>query len=195
MARRDGDWVTVGGMITATKRIRTKKGDPMMFATLSDLDTAIELVVFGKALDASGEALTTDSIVVVRGRLDHKEGDRTCIVAQQIEGFEATEEEVHKAAELAAAKPVEPPALHVRLDATALSARALGELKELLAGFPGASDVVIELSTSIGHRRLKLGPEFRVQRSASLHAELDALLGSAIAAPGASESASAVSAA
>ena len=36
--RRDGDWVTVGGMITQAKRIRTKKGDPMMFATLDDLE-------------------------------------------------------------------------------------------------------------------------------------------------------------
>src|SRR5207248_10499771 len=29
-SRRDGDWVTVGGMITQAKRIRTKKGDPML---------------------------------------------------------------------------------------------------------------------------------------------------------------------
>ena len=60
----------------------------------------------------------------------------------------------------------------------------LGELKDVLAGFPGDSEVVIELSTSIGDRRLKLGPEFRVAHSASLHAELDALLGHAILADG-----------
>ena len=68
----------------------------------------------------------------------------------------------------------------MRLDATALPATALGELKDVLAGFPGESDVVIELSTSAGERCLKLGPSFRVQRSATLHAELDALLGSAL---------------
>ena len=56
----------------------------------------------------------------------------------------------------------------------------LGELKDLLSGFPGESDVVIELSTTIGHRRLKLGPSFRVSRDAGLYAELDALLGSAL---------------
>jgi hypothetical protein len=32
----------------------------------------------------------------------------------------------------------------------------------------------------VGHRRLKLGPSYRVSRSAGLHAELDALLGSAL---------------
>ena len=37
-------------MITQAKRIRTKKGDPMMFATLDDLEASVELLVFGKAL-------------------------------------------------------------------------------------------------------------------------------------------------
>src|SRR5665648_585854 len=36
--KKDGEWVTAGGMIAECKRIRTKKGDPMMFATLDDLE-------------------------------------------------------------------------------------------------------------------------------------------------------------
>jgi hypothetical protein len=40
--------------------------------------------------------------------------------------------------------------------------------------------VMIELSTSVGRRRLRLGSEFRVTRSVGLHAELEALLGEAI---------------
>jgi len=56
----------------------------------------------------------------------------------------------------------------------------LADLKEVLCGFPGECDVVIELRTSVGPRRLRLGPEYRVTRDAGLHAELEALLGSAI---------------
>src|SRR5437763_13011479 len=55
-SRRDGDWVTVGGMITAAKRIRTKKGDPMMFATLDDLDSSVATRVFGQALADNADA-------------------------------------------------------------------------------------------------------------------------------------------
>jgi hypothetical protein len=40
--------------------------------------------------------------------------------------------------------------------------------------------VVIELTTTGGPRRLKLGPSYRVARGADLHAELDALLGGAL---------------
>jgi DNA polymerase-3 subunit alpha len=178
--RRDGDWVTIGGMITQAKRIRTKKGDWMMFATLDDLDASVELVVFGNALEASREALANDSIVLVRGRVDHKDRDKTCIIAQQIERFEPSREEVLDAA-ATAAKAAEPPRpLRLRVDATLLPATALRELKELLQGFPGEAEVVIELSTSTGARRLKLGPEFRVSPGAGLHAELGELLGGAL---------------
>ena len=103
--KRDGDWVLVGGMITETKKIRTKKGDPMMFATLDDLDASVELLVFGNALAAAGEVLAPDSIVLVRGRVDHKDREKTCIVAQQIEPFRPTAEEVSEAQEQEAGRP------------------------------------------------------------------------------------------
>ena len=179
-ARRDGDWVTVGGMITETKRIRTKKGDPMMFATLDDLETSLEMIVFGKPLLACEEALAPDSIVLVRGRVDHKDREKTCLIVQQADRFQPTEEEVAEAREREAVTPSGPDALRLRLDANALPASVLGELRELLTGFPGESEVVIELRTSVGERRLKLGTQFRVERNASLHAELDQLLGAAI---------------
>ncbi|MGI8630788.1 MAG: DNA polymerase III subunit alpha, partial [Solirubrobacteraceae bacterium] len=179
-ARRDGDWVTIGGMITQAKRIRTKKGDPMMFATLDDLGASIEIVVFGKALAASDEALCVDSIVLIRGRVDHKDREKICVVVQQAERFAPTADEVRDAREQEAKPPGPPSAVRLRLDAGALPASVLGDLKELLAGFPGESDVVIELSTSAGERRLRLGPEFRVARCASLHGELDALLGASL---------------
>jgi DNA polymerase III subunit alpha len=185
--RRDGDWVTVGGMITQAKKIKTKKGDLMMFATLYDLDASVEIIVFGKTLAACEDALQTDSIVLVRGKVDQKDKDKTVIIAQQVELFQPTEEEVLEAQVHAARPALGPSALKLRLDATALPASVLAELKDLLSGFPGESDVVIELSTTIGHRRLKLGPSFRVSRDAGLYAELDALLGSALIAEAAVE--------
>jgi DNA polymerase-3 subunit alpha len=167
--RRDGDWVTVGGMITQAKKIRTKKGDPMMFATIDDLSAQVEVIVFGKTLATNEAALEQDGIVLVRGR-----------IAQQVDRFDPTPEEVETAAQEAAKVIVAPSALRLALDATALPASVLGDLKDVLAGFPGEADVVIELRTTLGPRRLRLGPEFRVTRSAGLHAELDALLGQAI---------------
>ncbi len=84
-------------MVTQAKKIKTKKGDLMMFATLYDLETSVEIIVFGKTLATCEDALQTDSIVLVRGKVDHKDRDTTCLIAQQVELFQPTEEEVLEA--------------------------------------------------------------------------------------------------
>ncbi len=179
--RRDGEWVTVGGIITQCKRIRTKRGDPMMFATLDDLEGTTELLVFGRALAAHEEALALDSVVLVRGKVDHKDASSTCVIVQEASRFEPTEAEVEKAREQARAIPVGPPPVRLRLDATALPASIVEDLKAVIALHPGDSDVVLDLRTSSGVRKLRLGPEYRVAATnAALRAELDHLLGGAM---------------
>jgi DNA polymerase-3 subunit alpha len=179
--RRDGEWVTVGGIITQAKKIRTKRGDPMMFATLDDLEGTTEILVFGRALAANEDALALDSVVLVRGRVDHKDAAKTCVVVQEASRFAPSEAEVEKARERARAIPVGPPPVRLRLDATALPASIIDDLKQLIALHPGESDVVLDLQTSRGPRKLKLGPEYRVAATnAALRAELDHLLGAAM---------------
>jgi DNA polymerase-3 subunit alpha len=178
--RRDGEWVTVGGMIAEAKRIRTKKGDWMMFATLDDLEASLELVVFGKALDSSDGALAPDTIVLVRGRVDHKDREKTCLIVQQVERFEPSAEAIQAAAVAAASSSAAPEPLRLRLDAGVLCATVLADLKELISGYRGETELVLDLETSAGRRRLRLGPEFRVERSAALDAELRVLLGEAM---------------
>ncbi|MBV9534093.1 MAG: DNA polymerase III subunit alpha [Solirubrobacterales bacterium] len=186
-SRRDGEWVTVGGIVTESKRIRTKKGDWMMFATLDDLEASVELIVFGPALESSNGALAADTIVLVRGRVDHKDRQKTCLIAQQVERFEPSAETIRTAALAAAQRAAPPRPLCLRLNTTGLQAAVLAELKELISGYRGEVDLVLELETSSGCRRLKLGPEFRVKRSATLHAELRALFGKAIVSNGSLE--------
>src|ERR1700722_6676488 len=157
-------------MITHAKRLRTKKGDPMMFATLDDLEASLELVVFGKALNGNEDVLVHDSIVLVRGRVDHKDRGGRCMIVQDITRFAPSPEEVRDAQEQAA-KPVAPPsALRLELDASLLPATVLGDLKDVLAGFPGDCDVVIELRTSVCQGRMWLVPHFPGERGARLPA-------------------------
>jgi DNA polymerase-3 subunit alpha len=177
-ARRDGEWVNVGGIITQAKRVRTKKGDPMMFATLDDLDGAVEILVFGAALAGAEGALAVDRIVLVRGRVDHKDAAKTCVVVQEAEAFEPSEEEL-AAAEAKAAAPAPATPLRLRVDAALLPATVIAELKHVLENFPGDSEVVLEMQTTGGARRLRLGPEYRVTPGPGLRAELHHLLGDA----------------
>src|SRR5688500_18844518 len=88
-------------MIAECKRIRTKKGDPMMFATLDDLEGQVELLVFNSAYADNADKVDLDKIVIVRGRVDHKEAGETKLVAQEVTPFEPSDEELLRAAEQA----------------------------------------------------------------------------------------------
>ena len=105
--KKDGEWVTVGGMVAEVKKIRTRKGDPMMFCTLDDLEGQVEMIVFNSALEKHEGKLDGDPVVLVRARVDKKESNEVKLVAQDVEVFEPTPEEVEKAApEAAVAAPV-----------------------------------------------------------------------------------------
>ena len=184
--RRDKDWVTVGGIITEAKRIRTRNGDHMMFATLDDLEGAVELLVFGKALAEHEALLTVDEVVLVKGRVDHKEAGTTCLVVQAVEAFAPSQEEIERAraeADAAArtattlAQPV-----HLRVSVDCLSSSVIDELKHAIEDFPGPAEVLIDIDTSSGTRRLRLGEAYRVQHTSTLRAELEHALAHVVAA-------------
>ncbi|HEX4109200.1 MAG TPA: OB-fold nucleic acid binding domain-containing protein, partial [Solirubrobacteraceae bacterium] len=181
--KRDKDWVTVGGIITQAKKIRTRAGDPMMFATLDDLEGAVEVLVFGKALAEYEGALGVDEVVLVRGRVDHKEAGKTCVVAQSVDPFAPTDQEIAKAGEQAARAAAAAAAanrpLRVRVDAAQLPASFISELRQVLESFPGPAEVVLEMATGTGERRLRLGEAWRVSPGPMLAAELEQVLGPA----------------
>ena len=87
--RRDGEVVTVGGIVGAIKQLTTKKGDPMVFLRLDDLSGSLEVVVFNSVYAAARELLEADRVLVVKGRVDHKEGE-TKLIALEVAPFEAS---------------------------------------------------------------------------------------------------------
>ncbi len=87
--RRDGDVVTVGGLVGASKAITTKKGDPMVFLRLDDLSGSVEVVVFNSVLAGSRELLDVDRMLVLKGRVDHKQEGETKVIAMEVAPFDA----------------------------------------------------------------------------------------------------------
>jgi DNA polymerase III subunit alpha len=182
MDQRDGEWVKVGGMITESKKIRTRTGTTMMFATVDDLDGAVEIVVFEKALAAVEEVVKADEIVLVRGRVDHKEAGKVCIIVQDVERFDPSEKEIEKAKEQVARLAAEavPNDLRRRVDATRLQPTVIEELRDLFDRYPGDAEFVLEMHTRNGIRYLRFGEAYKIAgRNGALSAELDRLLGPA----------------
>jgi DNA polymerase III subunit alpha len=174
-AKEDGAWVTVGGIVSEAKRVRTRSGAHVMFATLDDLEGQVELFV----RDASGEAaaeIELDRVVVVRGRIDHKNRGETSLVVAEAEHFEPGADELAAARARAAAKR-DPERIVLRVRAAEFGPHLVDELKTLFESFPGRTEVLLEMKTREGTRTLRFGAEYRVSPSGSLRAQLDELLG------------------
>jgi DNA polymerase-3 subunit alpha len=169
----DGAWVTVGGIVVDCKKIRTKSGNQMMFATLDDVEGQVEMLVFKADQAESAAVIQPDAIVLVRGRLDHKDRGETKLVVQEAQRFEPDEAEIAKAAKLApapaavAAGPFEVP-----IDLARWSEELCDELKAIFEHHKGDSEVHL----LVGRRRYKVGERYRVKPSGMLRSELDHLL-------------------
>ncbi|MBU3943023.1 DNA polymerase III subunit alpha, partial [Patescibacteria group bacterium] len=79
-----GQQVTVGGVISTVKKIITKKGQPMLFVKLEDLTTKAEIVVFPNMLEQNPTAFEENKIVLISGRVDHRDNEPK-IIANEIE--------------------------------------------------------------------------------------------------------------
>src|SRR4051812_45220370 len=162
--RRDGEVVIVGGIVAALKQMTTKKGEPMVFAGLEDVTGSCEVVAFSSVYVHARELLMPDRIVIVKGRVDHKQAGETKLVAIEVTAFEATPERRE---------------VRLKVDARIAAAGIVRELAALVKDFPGEAPVFVDLITSMGPKLLELGPGYRVQPVPDFFAEVKALLGEA----------------
>ncbi|MCQ2354322.1 MAG: DNA polymerase III subunit alpha [Clostridia bacterium] len=74
---RDGQTVTVCGIITSVTKKTTRAGETMAFVTLTDRGASMEIVVFPKRLASCGGIVNTDAAICVTGNISRREGERT----------------------------------------------------------------------------------------------------------------------
>ncbi|MGN6663892.1 MAG: DNA polymerase III subunit alpha [Solirubrobacterales bacterium] len=169
----DGAWVTVGGIVVDCKKIRTKSGNQMMFATLDDVEGQVEMLVFKADQAESAAVIQPDAIVLVRGRLDHKDRGETKLVVQEAQRFEPDAAEIEKAGKLAPAAPSAPSGpFEVPIDLARWSDELCDELKAIFEHHKGEAEVHL----LVGRRRYKVGERYRVKPSGMLRSELEHLL-------------------
>jgi DNA polymerase-3 subunit alpha len=145
----DGQSVTLGGLVGAVKNITTKRGEPMAFVRLDDLEGAIEVVVVPQVLAAAREILAEDALVLITGRIDQKGEGETKLVAQAVDAFQpdpADEED----------------RLLLEVEASRFAQADMGLLKKLFSDHPGEACVIVSLRTPEGETRIRLGREYQV---------------------------------
>ena len=89
----DGMPVTMGGMIAAYKKLKTRTGSFMAFVTVEDLYGTIECVCFPKVYDKIRSFLENDKVVSVSGKISIDEEKAPVIIVDKMEEFEAGEKQ------------------------------------------------------------------------------------------------------
>ena len=174
--KQDGAWVTVGGIVVDVKKIRTKSGSQMMFATLDDVEGQVEMLVFKADESENAEIIAPDAIVVVRGRLDHKDRGETKLVVQEAQRFEPDADEIARGNKVAPAVPAGP--FELTIDVASLSDALVEELKAVFEHHKGEAELHLLVDDGSGQTRLRAGKEFCVRPSSHLRAELGHVLSS-----------------
>lgn len=81
---RDGEKVTLGGIIIEKKNKITKNNNMMAFLTLEDLYGSIECIVFPQTYERYNKYLAEDGLVVIEGRLSISEVEEPKIICESI---------------------------------------------------------------------------------------------------------------
>ena len=84
---QDGQDVVYAGIISKIKKKFTKNNKIMAFVTIEDLYGQAEILAFENVYIACGEAITEENIVLVKGKLSVRDGEKTTIIAREITNF------------------------------------------------------------------------------------------------------------
>lgn len=70
-----GQTVSIGGIISKIKKIYLKNQKMMAFATIEDMNSQMEILIFPKTLEATGSIWEVDKIILATGKISDKDGE------------------------------------------------------------------------------------------------------------------------
>jgi DNA polymerase III subunit alpha len=157
--------VSIGGIITALRLIKTKKGDRMASFTLEDLDGGVEALVFPETYKKVAGRLAEDQVVLVKGKAELLDEGKARLLVSEVLPLDQ-------------AKMVEARFVTIRLPMAAWDRTKGEKLRDILGSHRGECPVTLEL-TRPGAYDVAIAPStyFRVRPGPVLRDEVEALLG------------------
>lgn len=165
--------VRIAGIIISTKKITTKKNQPMAFVQVEDLSGSTEVVVFPGVLEKDAKIWESSNPIVIDGRVNLKDGSVKILASQAYEvgkdlpplvqvtdnrrnyqngnnqGFAANNYQFSSAP----AKPINP-TLTIIVPNNAKKTLLI-ELKKILSDYPGESSVHLMIPKDGGYQKVQ----------------------------------------
>lgn len=154
--------VVVAGLVVATRTMRTRRGDRMMFLTLDDRSGRLELAVFSELYARHRDLLVKDNLLVVSGAVS---------VDEYTGGFKMSAEGIYNISQARAALASK---LVVDIDAELAQNGFVEELKKILEpASRGRCPVYLNYQSEAAQAEIALGEEWKIDPSDHV---LDSLL-------------------
>jgi len=161
---RDGERITLGGIVTSFRKKLTKKGDQMGLFRLEDLEGAIEVILVPNVFQKYTGLLTEDLPVLVKGYVSVSEGELPKLRAETVKPLSLTTSSGEQ--------------YLIELRAAGLRSQTMHQLQQLLLQHHGDCPVVFKYIDSDNTiTRIKAGSQFSVLPSKQLKQQLDMLIG------------------
>jgi DNA polymerase-3 subunit alpha len=176
-----GKSVTVAGMIHYVRRITTKKGDPMAFAQLEDLQGTVELVIFPRTWEQTRELWEAERVLVVRGKVSLRGREPSIIVNSATN--EITKVHLQDGEETPPPAPKSPPGpvhIHVSLPRSRdmeQTIQKLGKIYDLLSSYEGQDLFSLYVENGLQSRIQISFPNNVTRHCVELEQRLRALVG------------------
>ena len=178
--------VRVAGLVREVRRVVTRKGQIMAYASLEDLTGTVDVVLFPRVFEQARLLFEPDKVVVVQGKVDARAGSTratgsaTSSVEPEIESEVEVASVVADMAWLWDDPDCLPVArrqlLHVRLAGG--DSELAERLEAVLAKHPGSDEVVLHVL--VGSREVVVHADrYHVLAGPALSAEIDELVGAA----------------
>jgi DNA polymerase-3 subunit alpha len=134
--RKNGEEITVAGIVIAMRSMRSRKGDRWGILTLQDTTGVLEVLAFPESFGRLEAVFKSNAPLILKGRVNVEEaGTRLAVMeARKLEDM--------------GQRP--PGVMRVRLEMSAIDAGKLDELKELFMNKPGSCSVAFDLVSSEG---------------------------------------------
>ncbi len=150
----DGQVVRLAGIVTAVKRMTTRKGNAMATVTLEDLTGAGEILVFADVLDKCISRLDKDAKLVFSARVSCREDQDPKFVAQEVFTLEEAKAEFAQS-------------LWLSLNPSCLNQETLNALEDIFLKHSGNVPVFFKLDQD-GQTRIIQSRRYRLRTSASV---------------------------
>ncbi len=166
--------VRIGGLVTAFRETRTRRGQLMAFVTLEDLEGTFDLVVFSEPYAQYGSLFKA-------AMEEGEEGPRPLLVTGKLEGGDPPKVLVREALELSRAEEKLSSQLRVRIRSEEATSDRLTALRDLFHARPGECAVTLHVVIPDQSETVIAVSSIRgVRPDATLRQDVDALFGRSV---------------